>query len=96
MIEVIKILDMHKLVFFFKLRIHKSMKQHIMKHAVHPIATVPAAALAQSIEVQIFTLPESMVVWPGHGGPTTVGEEKRGNPFVNGSGSGLLQREAEG
>lgn len=55
-----------------------------------------AAALAQSIEAQIFTLPESMVVWPGHGGPTTVGDEKRGNPFVNGAGSGLLQREAEG
>ena len=55
-----------------------------------------AAALAQSIEAQIFTLPESMVVWPGHGGPTTVGDEKQGNPFVNGAGSGLLQREAEG
>ena len=55
-----------------------------------------AAALAQSIEAQVFTLADSMVVWPGHGGPTTVGEEKRGNPFVNGAGSGLLQREAEG
>ena len=55
-----------------------------------------ALALAQSIEAQIFTLPDSMVVWPGHGGPTTVGDEKQRNPFVNGAGSGLLQREAEG
>jgi glyoxylase-like metal-dependent hydrolase (beta-lactamase superfamily II) len=54
-----------------------------------------AAALARSIESQIFTLPDAMVVWPGHGGPTTVGDEKQGNPFVNAARSGLLQREAE-
>lgn len=51
--------------------------------------------LVKSIEECMFTLPESMVVWPGHGGPTTVGAEKRTNPFVNAMGSGLLQREAE-
>jgi hydroxyacylglutathione hydrolase len=39
--------------------------------------------------------PSDLVVWPGHGGPTNIGEEMRGNPFVNGSGSGLLQRETE-
>ena len=55
-------------------------------HALH---------LVTSIERQLFTLPDEMVVWPGHGGPTTVGAEKRGNPFVNAAGSGLLQREAE-
>jgi len=54
-----------------------------------------AAALARSIESQIFTLPDAMVVWPGHGGPTTVEDEKQGNPFVNAARSGLLQREAE-
>lgn len=54
-----------------------------------------APHLVTSIERQLFTLPDEMVVWPGHGGPTTVGAEKRGNPFVNAAGSGLLQREAE-
>ena len=51
--------------------------------------------LVESIEREFYVLPEEMVVWPGHGGPTTIGAEKRGNPFVNASGSGLLQREAE-
>jgi glyoxylase-like metal-dependent hydrolase (beta-lactamase superfamily II) len=54
-----------------------------------------APHLVTSIERQLFTLPDETVVWPGHGGPTTVGAEKRGNPFVNAAGSGLLQREAE-
>ena len=52
--------------------------------------------LVRSIEQQLYTLPEETVIWPGHGGPTTVGEEKALNPFVNAAGSGLLQREAEG
>lgn len=51
--------------------------------------------LAASIPRELYTLPPSTVVWPGHGGPTNIGEEMRGNPFVNGSGSGLLQRETE-
>ena len=55
-----------------------------------------ASDLVKSIETQLFTLPDDMVVWPGHGGPTTIGAEKQGNPFVNAAGSGLLQREAEG
>ena len=54
-----------------------------------------APDLATSILTQFYTLPDDMVVWPGHGGPTTVGAEKQGNPFVNAAGSGLLQREAE-
>jgi glyoxylase-like metal-dependent hydrolase (beta-lactamase superfamily II) len=52
--------------------------------------------LRESIEREMFMLPDDMVVWPGHGGPTTIGAEKRANPFVNASGTGLLQREAEG
>ena len=51
--------------------------------------------LVTSIEQVMFTLPDQTVVWPGHGGPTTVGAERKGNPFVNAAGSGLLQREAE-
>ena len=54
-----------------------------------------APHLVTSIELQLFTLPDDTLMWPGHGGPTTVGAEKRGNPFVNAAGSGLLQREAE-
>lgn len=55
-----------------------------------------APDLVKSIEEQLYTLPEGTVVWPGHGGPTTVGAEKTSNPFVNAARSGLLQREAEG
>ena len=54
-----------------------------------------ALDLAKSIENQMYSLPDEMVIWPGHGGPTTVGAEKASNPFVNAAGSGLLQSEAE-
>tara|TARA_R110000782_G_scaffold54637_16_gene115576 strand:+ start:681 stop:1370 length:690 start_codon:yes stop_codon:yes gene_type:complete len=40
------------------------------------------ATLAKSIREQIYTLPESTVVLPGHGPTTTVGHEKLSNPFV--------------
>jgi hydroxyacylglutathione hydrolase len=39
--------------------------------------------LAKSIREQIYTLPEDTVVLPGHGPRTTVGEEKRENPYVS-------------
>ncbi len=38
--------------------------------------------LVQSIHTQIFSLPEATRLLPGHGPQTTVGEEKRNNPFV--------------
>jgi len=38
--------------------------------------------LTQSIREKIYTLPDETVVYPGHGPETTVGEEKRTNPFV--------------
>lgn len=38
-------------------------------------------ALLQSIREKILTLPDSTVILPGHGPPTTVGEEKQNNPF---------------
>lgn len=40
--------------------------------------------LSQSIQTQLYTLPEKTVVYPGHGPSTTIGEEKRYNPFVRG------------
>jgi hydroxyacylglutathione hydrolase len=41
-----------------------------------------AHALVRSIHTQLFTLPDDTIVLPGHGEATTIGEEKRGNPFV--------------
>jgi glyoxylase-like metal-dependent hydrolase (beta-lactamase superfamily II) len=38
--------------------------------------------LMTGIRTKLFTLPPSTVVYPGHGPTTTVGHEKRANPFV--------------
>jgi len=38
--------------------------------------------LLQSIKERLFTLPDNTVVYPGHGPSTTIGLEKRRNPFV--------------
>lgn len=38
--------------------------------------------LEQSIRSQLYTLPDDVTVYPGHGPATTIGEEKRTNPFV--------------
>jgi glyoxylase-like metal-dependent hydrolase (beta-lactamase superfamily II) len=38
--------------------------------------------LRESIRSQLYTLPDRMRVYPGHGEPTTIGEEKRHNEFV--------------
>ena len=40
--------------------------------------------LLNSIRTQIYTLPDSTSVYPGHGSATTVGTEKRTNPHVRG------------
>lgn len=32
---------------------------------------------------RLMTLPDGTRVWPGHGEPTTVGEEKSANPFLS-------------
>jgi len=37
--------------------------------------------LIESIRKKVFTLPDDVVVYPGHGSPTTVGEEKVSNPY---------------
>ena len=37
--------------------------------------------LIDNIENKIFTLPETIKVYSGHGPETTIGEEKRTNPF---------------
>jgi glyoxylase-like metal-dependent hydrolase (beta-lactamase superfamily II) len=38
--------------------------------------------LAEAIHAKLFTLPDDTLVLPGHGPNTTVGDEKRANPFV--------------
>jgi hydroxyacylglutathione hydrolase len=40
--------------------------------------------LIKSIQTKILTLPDSVTVYPGHGPQTTVGTERRSNPFLIG------------
>lgn len=40
--------------------------------------------LLESVRRKIFVLPDDTVLLPGHGPATTVGEEKRSNPFFTG------------
>lgn len=39
-------------------------------------------ALRQAIQGKLFTLPDDTLVYPGHGEQTTIGREKRNNPYV--------------
>lgn len=41
--------------------------------------------LLQSIREQFFPLGDEVKVYPGHGRATTVGEERKENPFLNGA-----------
>ena len=41
-----------------------------------------AEQLAAAIRTKLYTLPDDTIVLPGHGDPTTIGDEKRHNPFV--------------
>lgn len=38
--------------------------------------------LEESIKTKLYTLPADVIVYPGHGDSTTVGDEMKGNPFV--------------
>jgi glyoxylase-like metal-dependent hydrolase (beta-lactamase superfamily II) len=38
--------------------------------------------LLQGIRTKLFPLPDDTVIYPGHGPVTTIGHEKRTNPFV--------------
>ncbi len=38
--------------------------------------------LVDSIRNRLFTLPPDTEVYPGHGSPTTIGDEERTNPYV--------------
>lgn len=38
--------------------------------------------LEQSIRTKLYQLPEDVIVYPGHGESTTIGDEMKSNPFV--------------
>jgi hydroxyacylglutathione hydrolase len=39
--------------------------------------------LMNSIKTKLLTLDDKTKVYPGHGPPTTIGEERRANPFLS-------------
>ncbi len=41
--------------------------------------------LVSSIRTRLYTLPDQTIVYPGHGPTTTIGREKRTNPYVRDS-----------
>ena len=45
-----------------------------------------AATLKQNIQAKLFSLADDVIVYPGHMEPTTVGKERRTNPFVGENG----------
>jgi glyoxylase-like metal-dependent hydrolase (beta-lactamase superfamily II) len=40
--------------------------------------------ILNSVRSKLFTLPEETVVMPGHGPPTSIGQERTHNPFFPG------------
>ena len=38
--------------------------------------------LERSIRHRLLVLPDALPCWPGHGPETTLGEERRSNPFL--------------
>ncbi len=38
--------------------------------------------LIRNIKEKLFTLPENVKVYPGHGAPTTIGDEIKDNPYL--------------
>ena len=54
-------------------------------HLSDPRADLPGGdfeTLKHSIQMKVYNLPEDTEIFPGHGANTTVGAERRNNPFV--------------
>lgn len=47
------------------------------------LARGDGALLVKSIKDKLLILPDEVVVYPGHGPSTTIGHEKRNNPFLS-------------
>jgi glyoxylase-like metal-dependent hydrolase (beta-lactamase superfamily II) len=45
------------------------------------------ATMLNSLETKVLTLPDVVVVLPGHGPQTTIGHERATNPYLQGLGS---------
>lgn len=48
------------------------------------------AELIASIRGRLLVLPDDTIVYPGHGPPTTIGHERRFNPFISSGGLTLV------
>ncbi len=48
-------------------------------------------ALVGSIRSKLFVLPDDVHCYPGHEGETTIGRERRANPFVGDAASGIAR-----
>jgi hydroxyacylglutathione hydrolase len=48
-----------------------------------PIGTGTRAQLIDSIIDKLMVLPPETIIYPGHGGSTTVAAEKQNNPHIN-------------
>jgi hydroxyacylglutathione hydrolase len=48
--------------------------------------------LLHGIRTKLFSLPDATVIYPGHGPPTTIGVEKKTNPFVGESAGRYIPR----
>lgn len=46
------------------------------------LPTGSMSTLVRSIKDRLFVLPDDTVVYPGHGDSTTIGHEKKYNPFI--------------
>ena len=49
------------------------------------------AALVDSIRTKLFALPDEIRCYPGHEGETTIGRERRANPFVGDLAEGIAR-----